>query len=80
MMPEWIVRVIVWVLLCVGAILAIGQYIALRRVLGQSQPEPAEGILVGDFDLGIRGAIGRGATALHGHLDLDGLRLYYESI
>jgi hypothetical protein len=77
MMPESVIGVMLCVMVCVGAILALGQYIGLRRDLRERGPER---ILLADFRFDRGAAIVGRATALHGHLDLEGLRRYYYSI
>lgn len=79
MIAEWIIHVILWVLLFVGAILVIGQYIGLRKVLREGYLPTKEADHRRFIGFGKVVSL-RGATALHGHLDLKDLRRYYESI
>ncbi len=79
MIDDRIVGIILWILLFVGAILAIGQYIGLRKVLREGYLPPKESDHRRFIGFGKVVSL-RGATALHGHLDLKDLRRYYESI
>lgn len=73
MTGEWIIGIILWILLSVAIILSVREYLALRRELA---------IPFIDIDLHLphKAARFRGADALHGHLDLEELHKYYDSI
>ena len=79
MIDDRIVGIILWILLFVGAILAIGQYIGLRKVLREGYFPTKEADHRRFIGFGKAVSL-RGATALHGNLDLDELRRYYNSI
>lgn len=78
MIPEWMIPIILWILVGVGAILAIWERIGLRKVLKQKSSRFQPGF--GNVHWGARAPLGQGPRALHGDLDLEELHRYYDAI